>query len=304
MLTLTARDKAYVRAVAHGGAHDMRQGIVKSESAGGVISLGTSHDRYQLFGLINDRPKTQIAKTWHTGNNNELQDLDHDLPAANKNWTSLEGFHFPKAADVASVTKNHGSRYGDNVFLDSTFLSVRVSMPLDRYNADEQSYCRFLVFRSKERQSNVAESSHDHANPHYDLFLGPSGNEVGLTGYVNHEDTENYVKAGGNRNKSAFEIASHLVNRRKYVVMKDCKFTLGRDFGSIAFQTKLRWDWNDQMLDIPADRTDVTLAQDGGNQDKNYCWYFLLIACNPVGGTATQTLTTEIVGTTAAKTMD
>lgn len=304
MLTLTARDKAYVRAVAHGGAHDMRYGVKNSDNSGAVTSLCTTHDRYHLFGLIGDRPKTQIHQSWHHGNSHELQDLDHDLAATNKAWKSLDAFYFPKAVDASGTTKAFGNRYGDNVFLDSTSLSVRISMPLSRYNADEQSYCRFLVFRTKERQSNVAESSHDHANPHYDLFLDNAGYEIGLNGYVDHGDAERYVKQPGHRDKSGHEVSSLLVNRKKYVVMKDCKFTLGRDFGSVAFQTKLRWDWNDQMLDIPADRTDVTLAQDGGNEDKNYCWYFLLIACNPVGGTATQTLTTEIIGTTAAKTMD
>ena len=56
------------------------------------------------------------------------------------------------------------------------------------------------------------------------------------------------------------------------------------------------------MLDIPHARSDITACDD--QDDKNYAWYFLLIAQNPVAGTATQLLTTEIYGTTAAKTMD
>lgn len=304
MLTLTARDKAYVRAVAHGGLHDMRRGVHQKDNNGSQFYLGSAHDRYQLFGLMDGKPKTQIAKSWHTGNNNELQDLDHDLTSVVKNWTSLGAFTFPKDADVSTGTKSFAKRYGDNVFLDSTSLSIRVSMPLNRYTADEQSHCRLIIFRARDKQSNVAETSHDHANPHFDLFLNNAGYETGLNGYVDHEDAENYVKETAHVNMSSHVINNFLVNKKKYIVMKDCKFNLGRDFGSLAMQTNVRWDWQDQMLDVPHARSDVTQAQDGPNVEKNYAWYFLLLAVNPVGGTATQTLTTEIIGTTAAKTMD
>ena len=303
MLTLTSRDKAYVRAVAHGGLHDMRNGIYKNQDTSAQFSLGDEHARYQLFGL-NDVPKTQINKTWHdtSGNSHELQDLHHDLASSHKNFTALNAFTFAKAADAAATTKSFDKRYGDNVFLDSTKIGIRISMPQNRYNADEQTMCRFLVFRSKDRQSHIPEKSEDHANPHYDLFLNHKGHEQGLNGYVDNKDNENYVKMSSFVNRTAFSIANMLVNKKKYVFMKDCSFSLGRDFGSLAFETHMRWDWNDQMLDIPHARADITACDD--QDDKNYSWYLLLIAQNPIGGTATQTLHTEIYGTTAAKTMD
>jgi len=302
MLTLTSRDKAYVRAVAHGGLHDMRKSIEYSGSGSAQLYLTDAHARYQLFGL-NGRTKTQINRTWHdtSGNSHELQDLDHDLSASHKNFTGLNAFNFAKGVDTAG-TKEYTKRYGDNVFLDSTKLGIRISMPQARYNADEQTMCRFLIFRSKDRQSHVPEKSHDHANPHYDLFLNSAGYEHGLNGYVDHNDSENYIKNTGPSNKTAFGVSALLLNKKKYIFMKDCSFSLGRDFGSLAFETHVRWDWNDQMLDIPAARDDITCADD--SDDKNYSWYFLLIASNPIGGTATQTLHTEIYGTTAAKTMD
>ena len=303
MLTLTSRDKAYVRAVAHGGLHDMRKGIAKTESGGAQLNMCDTHARYHMFGLGTDKPKTQINKAWHIlpANSNELQDCDHTVPASHKNFTPLSCFEFPKAVDTTG-TKAFNKRYGDNVFLDSTKLGIRISMPQNRYNADEQSLCRFLIFRSKDKQSHIPEMSHDHANPHYDLFLNISGYETGLNGHVDHTDSENYKLDTGHSNMSAFEVSTLLPNKKKYVFMKDCTFSLGRDFGSLAFETHVRWDWNDQMLDIPAARTDITAADD--QDDKNYSWYFLLIAQNPVHGTAVQTLTTEIYGTTAAKTMD
>jgi len=302
MLTLTSRDKAYVRAVAHGGLHDMRKGVVINGEDCAQFYLGDTHARYQLFGL-NDVTKTQIAKAWHIlpGNSNELQDLHHDIPASHVNFQAINAFDFEKAVDTTG-TKEHDKRYGDNVFLDSTKIGIRISMPQARYNADEQTMCRFLVFRSKDRQSHVAEKSHDHANPHYDLFINKTGYETGLNGYVDHQDSENYVKYTAHNDRTAFEISTLLLNKKKYVFMKDCSFSLGRDFGSLAFETHMRWDWNDQMLDIPAGRTDITCADD--QDDKNYSWYFLLIAQNPIGGTATQTLHSEFYGTTAAKTMD
>jgi len=304
MLTLTSRDKAYVRAVAHGGLHDMRRPISKIEAAGAQLNLCDSHARYQMFGLGTGKPKTQINRTWHdtSGNSHELQDLDHDLASSHKNFTSIEAFEFAKGADAQATTKDFAKRYGDNVFLDSTKIGIRISMPQNRYNADEQSMCRFLIFRAKDRQSHIPEKSHDHANPHYDLFLDHAGYETGLNGAVDHADSENYVKWGGHAGKSAFSVSTLLTNKKKYVFMKDCSFSLGRDFGSLAFETHVRWDWNDQMLDIPAGRSDVTACDD--QDDKNYAWYFLLIGQNPVSGEAIQLLTTEIYGTTAAKTMD
>lgn len=305
MLTLTSRDKAYVRAVAHGGLHDMRKSIQVSSETSAQFTLADTHARYQLFGL-NDKPKTQINKHWHItpgqGNTHELQDCDHDLAASHKHFTALTAFEFPKAVDATATTKEFGKRYGDNVFLDSTKLGIRISMPQARYNADEQSMCRFLVFRSKDKQHHIPEKSHDHANPHYDLFLDSAGHEVGLNGEVSHADNENYIKNSSHAGWTAFRIAQALLNKKKYVFMKDCSFSLGRDFGSLAFETHMRWDWNDQMLDIPHARTDITACDD--QDDKNYAWYFLLISQNPIGGTATQTLHTEFYGTTAAKTMD
>lgn len=304
MLTLTSRDKAYVRAVAHGGLHDMRKNIDIAHETGAQLKLCDTHARYQLFGMGTSQPKTQINRSWHdtSGNSHELQDLDHDLASSDKNFTPLAAFEFAKAADTTSHTKDFKKRYGDNVFLDSTKLGIRISMPQSRYNADEQSMCRFLVFRSKDKQSHIPEKSHDHANPHYDLFIDTAGYERGLNGYIDHADSENYVKYSGSNNFTAFYVSSLLPNKKKYVFMKDCSFSLGRDFGSLAFETHMRWDWNDQMLDIPHARSDITACDD--QDDKNYAWYFLLIAQNPVGGTATQSLATEIYGTTAAKTMD
>lgn len=304
MLTLTSRDKAYVRAVAHGGLHDMRKRVQQNTESSAQLMLCGTHARYQLFGLGTSKPKTQINRTWHdtSGNSHELQDLDHDLSGSHKHFLDLQAFEFAKGQDATAATKEFGKRYGDNVFLDSTKLGIRISMPQNRYNADEQSMCRFLVFRSKDKQSHIPEKSHDHANPHYDLFINHDGYEHGLNGYVDHADSENYVKLPAHSGWSAFAVSTLLPNKKKYVFMKDCTFSLGRDFGSLAFETHMRWDWNDQMLDIPAGRTDITAADD--QDEKNYSWYFLLIAQNPVGGSATQTLNTEIYGTTAAKTMD
>ena len=304
MLTLTSRDKAYVRAVAHGGLHDMFKGIANTEAGGAQLTLCDTHARYHIFGLGADKPKTQINRSWHdtSGNSHELQDFDHDLAGSHKNFRPLGAFEFAKAADLAAATKEPTKRYGDNVFLDSTKIGIRISMPQSRYNADEQSMCRFLVFRAKDKQSHIPEMSHDHANPQYDLFLDRHGNPFGLNGRVDIKDSENYIKHPTHFNKGAFEVATMLPNKKKYVFIKDCKFSLGRDFGSLAFETHMRWDWNDQMLNIPAARTDITACDD--QDDKNYCWYFLLIAQNPVGGTATQSLSTEIFGTTSAKTMD
>lgn len=304
MLTLTSRDKAYVRAVAHGGLHDMRRGIHVADSTGSQLNLCDTHARYQLFGLGASQPKTQINRTWHdsSGNSHELQDLDHDLAGSHKHFVGLNAFDFAKSTDATATTKDFTKRYGDNVFLDSTKLGIRISMPQNRYNADEQSMCRFLIFRAKDRQSHIPEKSHDHANPQYDLFLNQNGYEMGLNGIVDHADNENYQKWSSHINHSAFGVSNLLTNKKKYVFMKDCSFSLGRDFGSLAFETHVRWDWNDQMLDIPAARSDITACDD--QDEKNYAWYFCLIAANPVAGQAIQLLTTEIMGTTAAKTMD
>lgn len=305
-LTLTSRDKAYVRAVAHGGAHNMYKGIrntLISSSTKGKMFLGTAHARYVMMHL-GIKPKSQIAKTWHTGNNFEAQDIDHDIVGEYKNSHDLEAFYFPKAADSASSTKLFSRRYGDNVFLESTTLRLRVNLPHSRYNADQNCFGRIIVFRSKEKQNHIPEESLDHANPHYDLFLNDYGYQVGLNGHVSHEDDENYIKQGSHVSNHALSVQNMMVNKKKYVVMKDCKFNLGKDFGALAFETNLHWDWKDQMNEIPSNRDDITAAQGGDCPNKNYEWYILVIGTNPNGETATQDLAVEVHGTTHAKTLD
>lgn len=306
-LTLTSRDKAYVRAVAHGGAHDMYRGYNGTVTSGishGKFYLGSGHDR-QILIHLGEKPKSQIAKTWHTGNNFEGQDIDHDVQGnAYKNSYNMGMFYFPKSVDAAATTKEHNFRYGDNVFLESTNVRVRVCLPHDRYNADENTLGRFIVFRTKEKQNHIPEESLDHANPHYDLFLDQDGLATGLNGFVDHKDAENYVNMGTQFDKHSTSIQNMLLNKKKYVVMKDCKFNLGKDFGALAFETNLRWDWKDQMNDIPAGREDITAAQDGDGPNKNYEWYILVLGLNPSGSTATQKLNVELFGTTHAKTMD
>ena len=301
-LTLTSRDKAYVRAVAHGGAHDMYRGYrgtVNTNS--GKFMRGRDHDRYALIHL-GQKPKAQIAKSWHDANNGQLQDIDHPFNSQFKNSHNLDMFGFPK--DTAAITKDHSKRYGDNVFLESTHLTVRVSMPHARYNADENTFGRLVVFRTKERQSHIPEDSLDHANPHYELFLESDRHEIGLNGFVKHDDAEHYVDRTNHANLTAGHIQNLLVNKKRYVVMKDCNFNLGKDFGALAMQTKLHWDWNDQMNDIPHTRSDITAAQDGDAPNKNYEWYILVLASDPNGETANQLLDVDILGTTKAKTMD
>lgn len=304
-MVLTTRDKAYVRAVAHGDAHDMYKGVRVDAESSAQMFVGTSHDRYTLLHLDNIT-KTQIHKAWHIlpGNSWELQDLSHDLTPSHVSNVALNAFSFPKAADSASITKSHQNRYGDNVFLDSTHLRVRISLPQARYNADEESMCRFIVFRSKEKQSNIVERSLDHSNPHYDLFLNADGYEQGLNGLVNHADSEEYLAYSVHANYGPMSLQNFLINKKKYVVMKDCKFNLGKDFGTLGFETTLHWDWNDRMLDIPHLRDPVTDSDDGDGPKKNYSWYMLVMMMNPTGGSATQTHHIEILGTTKAKSTD
>jgi hypothetical protein len=307
-LTLTSRDKAYVRAVAHGGAHDMYKGIlnhVKPTTNDGKFTLGTQHDHYVMFHL-GEKPKSQINRTWHdaSGNSHELQDIDHDLSSAYSNSINLNFANFAKGGDTAGTTKLHSKRYGDNVFLDSTQIRIRVSLPHARFNADEHSMCRMIVFRAREKQCHIPEESLDHANPHYDLFLTQSGYVQGLNGYVDHNDYENYIKRTTHAEVGPLALQNFLVNKSKYVVMKDCKFNLGKDFGALGFETFLRWDWQDRLNDIPATRHDCTAAQSGDGPTKNYEWYILIMGMNPTGATATQFLNIETLGTTHCKTTD
>jgi len=307
-LTLTSRDKAYVRAVAHGGAHDMYIGFASTLQGSvnsGKFYAGTPHDRYVMLHL-GLKPKSQINAAWHVlpGNSHELQDIDHTLSSDYRGSHNLGLFGFPKATDVNSSTKNHQYRYGDNVFLESTTLKIRVCMPHNRFNLDEHTLGRFIVFRSKEKQSHIPEDSMDHANPQYDLFLSADGYQMGLNGFIDHFDAENYVNYTGHGSLHALALQNMLINKSKYVVMKDCKFNLGKDFGALAFETTLRWDWNDRCNDIPFNRHDVTAGQSGDSPNKNYEWYILAIGANPSASTATQLLNVEVMGTTHAKTTD
>ena len=84
------------------------------------------------------------------------------------------------------------------------------------------------------------------------------------------------------------------INKQDYVVMKDHRFFLGKEYGGKnIYETTFHWDWNDPFSTQASDlsHTDVN--------EKNYCWYIMLFANNNTySGSNFPELNVSITGTT------
>jgi hypothetical protein len=193
-------------------------------------------------------------------------------------------------------------RVGSEGFLESTHLKLRVVLNTQT-NGDlssDHTECRLVVFRARDKQHTDKTLSKTHLNPKYDLFHGIANYKVGVDGHRQTLDTEgadNYVAYSASPYMYSADEAAVMtlpINKQDYVVMKDHRFFLGKEYGGKnIYETTLHWDWNDAFATVHDD-----LAHTDTNE-KNYCWYIMLFANNNTySGTNYPELNVSITGTT------
>lgn len=267
-----------------------------------------SYPATQSLTISNDLTKTHNTalsyRLWCLGKRPIVRDtLGNLTQLGSATIDSLDAFDIPM--DVGSsadpfVTERHGSEG----FLESTHLRLRCVLPNEDATGDMSvlhGEYRIIVFRARERQHHEKEHTMDQSNPFYNLFRGARNHNIGFNGYEHKEGEVGNVAYEDNSNAAFYDQywVSHdgamtlPINRESYVVMKDHRFFLGKEYGGKnIYETTLHWDWNDPLDTASSDVTD-------GIQDKNFTWYILIMGTtNNFDGAAAPKLTVKITGTT------
>ena len=207
------------------------------------------------------------------------------------------------AADSAATEVAEKSlRVGPEGFLESTHLKLRVVLNTQT-NGDlssDHTECRLVVFRARDKQHLDKTLAKTHVNPKYDLFHGIGNYKVGVDGHrheMNPQGTDNYVAYTGQPHYLSADEAAVMtlpINKQDYVVMKDHRFFLGKEYGGKnIYETTLHWDWNDPFSTLNSDLSTTD------TNEKNYCWYIMLFANNNTySGSNYPELNVSITGTT------
>ncbi len=282
----------YIKAVANVNGHKTYKPIVWPATREAISNnhLSRTHDtalKYRLFTL------GYSPLVYDTGAVTPTTDI---APLANVDELTI--FNIAPVADENALEQQ---RQGAEGFLESTHLRIRclVDNPSTGGFHSEHNEYRMIVFRHKERQHIVRSHAQNFSNPFYDLFHGTANFKIGFSGRRQQEQlsgTNEYLPISatdsyGRNWVDAQYAMTAPINKEDYVVMKDHRFFLGKEYGGKnIFETTLHWDWRDP---IATTSTDVTETE----SDKNYTWFILFMGnSNNTEGDAT--LNIQMHGTT------
>lgn len=281
----------YIKAVANVNGHKTYKNIKfpttrTSIATNHLINLHDGALTYRMFNL----GKNPLV--FPSGPINNATDVS-PLPA-----TELDVFNIQPVSDENAANIQ---RQGAEGFLESTHLRFRciVDNPTTGdFNAEHNEY-RMIVFRHKERQHHLRTHAQNFSDWRYDLFQGTRNYKCGFLGFRNQEDIEGNIQYDpvsfpdrygelwiDNQSAMTFPI-----NKEDYVVMKDHRFFLGKEYGGKnIFETTLHFDWKDPIATTSDDVTET-------ESNKNYTWYILFMGnSNNTEGDASLNIT--IHGTT------
>lgn len=282
----------YIKAVANVNGHKTYKAITWPLIRDSIATnhLANTHDtnlKYKLFTL------GSAPLVFPSGSVDATTDLI-TVP----NTEELQVFNIPAVADENA---DIDERQGAEGFLESTHLRFRclIDNPSTGGFHSEHNEYRMIVFRHKERQHSNRQHAENFCNPFYDLFHGTANFKCGFTGhrrqevingsvtYINDASTDKYSSLWVDA-QSAMTIP---INKEDYVVMKDHRFFLGKEYGGKnIFETTLHWDWRDPIATTSTDVTDT-------ESNKNYSW-FILVMGNSNNTEGDATLNIQIHGTT------
>lgn len=191
---------------------------------------------------------------------------------------SIDCYDIPINNDRDAVLPNQrGSR---EMWLEKVHARIRLIQPI---SATDHVEYRMVVFRHKEKQHANQRYASNFSNPLNDMFLARNGRFYGPEGYrrETHEGSNDYVAfAGYAASHDSQSMLQDLMNKKDYVVMKDCRFYLGTDYGGKhIFEDNLVWDHQDA---IDTDQSDITTTE----TEKNYTWYIWIGYCDNTGADA------------------
>lgn len=199
------------------------------------------------------------------------------------NLDPIDCYEVPIEQDVVSASQSQ--RVTPECFLESVSMKMRHITDLDNtIDAHSHKEFRLVIFRHKEKQHESKQLAENFSNPLYDMFWGAKNLKYGPKGYrrtmersgdIDYAAFDSY---DGNFDRDA--MLTDPINQHDYVVMKDCRYYLGREYGGKhIYEDMFRWDHEDP---IATEQSDLSYV----DSNKNYCWYIMLFCVNNTGGAA------------------
>jgi len=265
----------YIKAIANVNGHktykDVSYNRDATASAVDHLNLQTS-DAKCRYGI------------WCLGQKPVLRDSSGNIGVTTLPLHELDAFNVPKATNSDSIVTNL-EREGDEGFLESTHINMRLLLPhLDGTSTFTQDHTEFrmIVFRARDRQHHLETHLKDTNNFMFNLFRGNQNYAIGFSGFQQREDIYgnlNYTVSTSAANSGLYNVQGQdamtvPVNKESWVVMRDHRFYLGKEYGGKnIYEDSFHWDWKDPIATSSDDVTET-------DNEKNYTWYIALIANN------------------------
>lgn len=220
---------------------------------------------------------------WCLGQKPVTRDSTGNIGVTSVAFHELRAFAIAKSTDSDGVVYET-QREGDEGFLESTHLNLRVLIPhIDNgtFNPDHVEF-RMIVFRARDRQHHLETHTRDTNNPLFNLFRGNRNHAIGFSGWESKEEilgnlnytADTNLALSGVFNVQNQDAMTAPINKESWVVMRDHRFYLGKEYGGKnIYEDSLHWDWKDPIATASPDVTET-------DNEKNYTWYIMLIANN------------------------
>lgn len=269
----------YIKTIANVNGHkSYRSTTVATQNHDVTVGTAASNDDHLKYAIwcLGDRPVTNP-----TGDIDANTDGVYDTTIG-----QLNVYDVPINED--RDTADHSQRVTPECFLESLSIKMRHITALDE-TIDQQSHKEFrlLVFRHREKQHASPQLAENRSNPLYDMFHGAANLKYGPKGFRNkiEHGNINYNAWGGYDSRFDRDaMITDPINTEDYVLMKDCRYYLGREYGGKhIYEDRFFWDFEDP---INTDNADISYT----DSTKNYCWYIMLLGVNNDGTNQLQNL--------------
>ena len=265
----------YIKAIANVNGHKTYKDIGYNREASASPTLHLNSQTADL--------KCRYG-VWCLGQKPVLRDNQGNIGVTSAPIHELNAFLIPKAAN-SNGTVYETQREGDEGFLESTHVNMRLLVPhLDgttTFHPDHIEF-RMIVFRARDRQHHLETHLKDTNNYMYNLFRGNRNHAIGFAGYQRKEEIDgnldytnnSVINQSGLFNVQNQDVMTIPVNKESWVVMRDHRFYLGKEYGGKnIYEDSFHWDWKDPIATTSDDVTET-------DNEKNYTWYIMLIANN------------------------
>ena len=274
----------YIKAIANVGGHTtFKRTVFNGGSALSFVGSNATHCGHGAYSIVTVGKPPQC---YNAGSSDVKVPLNNARP-------------YVHAHDVYEVAVNTDEqavgmeeRVTPECYLESVNTRMRLIQQLDA-DQDYQTHqeYRMVVFRHKERQSSDERFAENFSNPLYDLFLATHNYKYGPLGFRKPScinDSNDYVDAS-NPNNDAQSLMTNMLNKEDYVIMKDCRFYLGKEYGGKhIYEDRFHWNHGDPIC---TQSNDLTLNE---SNNKNYTWMIALFCTTNTTNAGTVAFTPQM----------